>query len=77
MIKINMKLPTLKGIETNIFKTLQITYAEILIPFLIKLMVFFTGNPDKSRFQLKYNLNITIDSLFGSIELNRNNNCHN
>lgn len=72
MIKDNMHLPTLKEIETDLFRTLQITYAETFSQLLTELDQLLAENRDKSRFQLKDKRQMTMDSLFGSIEVKRN-----
>src|SRR5690606_18039398 len=72
MIKNNMNLPTLKEIETDLFRTLQITYSETFSQLLTELDQLLAENRDKKRFQLKDKRKMTMDSLFGSIEVNRN-----
>lgn len=72
MIKNNMNLPTLKEIETDLFRTLQITYSETFSQLLTELDQILAENRDKKRFQLKDKRKMTMDSLFGSIEVNRN-----
>ena len=72
MIKNNMNLPTLKEIETDLFRTLQITYSETFSQLLKELDQILAENRDKKRFQLKDKRKMTMDSLFGSIEVNRN-----
>ena len=72
MIKNNMKLPTLKEIETDLFRTLQETYSEALSQLLTELDQILAANRDTSRFQLKDKRPISMDSLFGSVQVNRN-----
>lgn len=67
-----MNLPTLKEIETDLFRTLQITYSETFSQLLTELDQILAENRDKKRFQLKDKRKMTMDSLFGSIEVNRN-----
>jgi len=67
-----MKLPTLKEIETDLFRTLQQTYSDVFQQFLTELDQQLAENRDKARFQLKDKRVMTMDSLFGSIEVNRN-----
>jgi len=72
MIKNNTKLPTLKEIETDLFRTLQQTYSDAFTRLLTELDQVIAENRDKARFQLKDKRKMTMDSLFGSIEVNRN-----
>src|SRR5690625_1033957 len=72
MIKNNMKLPTLKEIETDLFRTLQQTYSDAFTQLLTELDQIIAENRDKDRFQLKDKRKMTMDSLFGSIEVSRN-----
>lgn len=72
MIKNNTKIPTLKEIETDWFRTLQKTYSEALSQLLTELDQLLTEHRDTARFQLKDKRPITLDSLFGSVQVNRN-----
>ena len=72
MIKNNTKLPTLKEIETDLFRTLQQTYAEAFSQLLTELDQRIAENRDKARFQLKDKRKMTMDSLFGTVEVSRN-----
>lgn len=72
MIKNTMNLPTLKEIETDLFRTLQQTYSEAFSQLLTELDQILAMNRDKSRFQLKDKRKMTMDSLFGIVEVTRN-----
>ena len=72
MIKNTMKLPTLKEIETDLFRTLQETYSDALGQLLTELDQVLAETRDTARFQLKDKRPITMDSLFGSVRVNRN-----
>lgn len=67
-----MNLPTLKEIETDLFRTLQQTYSDAFTQLLTELDRSIAENRDKARFQLKDKRKMTMDSLFGSIEVSRN-----
>ena len=67
MNKNNMKLPRLKEIETDLFRTLQETYSEALSQLLTELDQRLAENRDTARFQLKDKRPISMDSLFGSV----------
>ena len=67
MNKNNMKLPILKEIETDLFRTLQETYSEALSQLLTELDQRLAENRDAARFQLKDKRPISMDSLFGSV----------
>ena len=53
MIKNNTKLPTLKEIETDLFRTLQKSYSDAFTQLLTELDQIIAENRDKTRFQLK------------------------
>lgn len=72
MLKNNMKLPTLKEIETDLFRTLQQSFSDVFQRLLTDLDEQLAGSRDKSRFQLKDKRPMTMDSLFGSIKITRN-----
>jgi len=72
MLKNNTKLPTLKEIETDLFRTLQQTFSDVFQQLLAELDQHLAEIRDKARFQLKDKRPMTMDSLFGSIEIRRN-----
>jgi len=72
MLKNNTESLTLKEIETDLFRMLQQTYSEIFQEFLTELDQEIAEARDKTRFQLKDKRAMTMDSLFGSIEVSRN-----
>ena len=65
MIKTNIELPTLKEIETDLFRTLQQTYSDAFTQLLTDPDLVIAENRDKARFQLKDKRKLTMDSLFG------------
>ena len=48
-----MKLPTLKEVETDLFRALQQTYSDSFNQVLTELDLVIAENRDKARFQLK------------------------
>ena len=72
MLKNNTESLTLKEIETNLFRMLQQTYSDVFQEFLTELDQQLAKERDKARFQLKDKRAMTMDSLFGSIEVSRN-----
>ena len=72
MLKNNTESLTLKEIETDLFRTLQQTYSNVFQQFLTELDEQLAEARDKGRFQLKDKRVMTMDSLFGSIEVSRN-----
>lgn len=72
MIKNTTTTLTLKEIETDLFRTLQQTYSDMFERILTDLDQQLAEVRDKSRFQLKDKRPMTMDSLFGSIEIRRN-----
>lgn len=71
MFKNNTELPTLKEIETDLFRTLQETFSDVLQEVLGKIDQQLAENRDKKRFEHKGNRPITMDSLFGTLEISR------
>ena len=72
MFKNNTKLPTLKEIETDLFRTLQQTFSNVFQQLLTELDQQLAEHRDKARFQLKDKRPMTMDALFGSIRITRN-----
>lgn len=72
MNKNNTITPTLKDIETDLFRTLQKTFSEVFEQLLTDLDQQLAESREKARFQLKDKRPMTMDSLFGSIEIRRN-----
>ena len=72
MIKTNIEFPILKEIETDLFRTLQQTYSDAFTQLLTDPDLVIAENRDKARFQLKDKRKLTMDSLFGWIEVSRN-----
>lgn len=72
MLKNNTESLTLKEIETDLFRMLQQTYSEIFQEFLTELDQEIAEERDKASFQLKDKRAMTMDSLFGSMEVSRN-----
>lgn len=72
MIKNNTHLPTLKEIETDLFRLLQETYGDVLSQLLMNFDGEIAQSRDKKRFQLKDKRPIVMDCMFGSIEIRRN-----
>jgi len=72
MIKNNTNSPKLKEIETDLFRALQNTYSDVFSELLTDLDKQIAENRDKARFELRDKRPMTMDSLFGSIEIRRN-----
>lgn len=72
MFKNNTKLPTLKEIETDLFRTLQQTFSNVFQQLLTELDQQLAESRDKTRFQLKDKRPMSMDALFGSISITRN-----
>ncbi len=67
-----IKLPTLKEIESDLFKTLQETFSEVLEELLTGYDREIAEQRDKGRYQLKDKRAIQMDTLFGSVSIKRN-----
>lgn len=72
MFKNITKLPTMKEIESDLFRTLQETYSDVFQQLLTDLDQLLAEQRDKARFQMKDKNSMTIDSLFGPVEIKRN-----
>lgn len=72
MIKNTTTTLTLKEIETDLFRTLQQTFSDVFAQLLTDLDQQLADSRDKKRYQLKDKRPMTMDSLFGSIEIRRN-----
>jgi Uncharacterised protein family (UPF0236) len=67
-----IKLPTLKEIESNLFRTLQETFSDVLEELLTGYDREIAEQRDKGRYQLKDKRAIQMDTLFGSVSIKRN-----
>lgn len=63
---------TLKELEQLIFRTLQITFSEVMAKILTEMDQIIAEGRDKSRFELKDKRVFSFESMFGSVELRRN-----
>lgn len=72
MNKTTIELPTLKEIEIDLFKLLQETFGTTMTDVLQELDQQIAETRDKRRFQLKDKRTVTMDCMFGSIEITRN-----
>lgn len=72
MIQNTTYLPTLKEIETDLFRVLQETYGDVLERLLENLDEKIAESRDKRRFQMKDKRPTVIDCMFGSVEIRRN-----
>ena len=63
---------TLKELEQLIFRTLQITFSEVMAKILMEMDQIIADGRDKSRFELKDKRVFSFESMFGSVELRRN-----
>ena len=68
----NINYPTLKEIETDLFRVLQQSFSDVFSKLLIELDQQLAKSRDKARFQMKDKRLAVIDSMFGSIEVKRN-----
>lgn len=68
----NTIYPTLKELEQLMWKTLQETFSVVMTSVLEEYDQQIANERDKQRFHLKDKRNMTIESLFGEIELKRN-----
>jgi len=71
MKNINTKYPTLKEIEQLVWRNLQETFSTVMKLLLEDFDQQIIDKRDKQRFHLKDKRKLTIDSLFGEIEINR------
>lgn len=62
----------LKELEQLIFRTLQITFSEVMAKILMEMDQIIADGRDKSRFELKDKRVFSFESMFGSVELRRN-----
>ncbi|SLL37274.1 Uncharacterised protein family (UPF0236) [Mycobacteroides abscessus subsp. abscessus] len=72
MNQCNIKMPSLKELEKTLFRTLQMTFQEILIQTLENWDQEIAKQRDKRRFALRDKREIRLDTAFGAVELKRN-----
>ena len=63
---------TLKELEQLIFRSLQITFSEVMAKVLTEMDQIIAEGRDKNRFELKDKRVFSFESMFGSVELRRN-----
>jgi Uncharacterised protein family (UPF0236). len=72
MNQCNTKMPSLKELEKTLFRTLQMTFQEILVQTLENWDQEIAQQRDKRRFALRDKREIRLDTAFGAVELKRN-----
>ena len=72
MNQCNTKMPSLKELEKTLFRTLQMTFQEILVQTLENWDLEIAQQRDKRRFALRDKREIRVDTAFGAVELKRN-----
>lgn len=63
---------TMKDLEQMLFRTLQKSFAEVMAQTLEQLDEMVAESRDKKRFELKDKRKLSIDSIYGYVELRRN-----
>ena len=68
----SIKYPTLKEVETDLFRTLQRTFSTVFEQVLHEFDQQLAKTRDKRRYQFKDKRITKMDTLFGSVEIKRN-----
>lgn len=68
----NIALPLLKEIERAVWRNLQETYSDVMKSILEEIDQQIAEERDKGRFRMIGSRNMTVESLFGQIEIKRN-----
>lgn len=71
MFKNITDFPTLKEIETDLFRVLQETSSVVVQEVLEDLEFQLAESRDKKRYEHKGRRSVTMDTLFGSAEISR------
>ncbi|MCM3365132.1 UPF0236 family transposase-like protein, partial [Niallia sp. MER TA 168] len=67
MNQCNTKMPSLKELEKTLFRTLQMTFQEILVQTLENWDQEIAQQRDKRRFALRDKREIRVDTAFGAV----------